>query len=585
MRPLAQQRVFIILLLLACAMLAPAKSASAREAKVLICPFEGNSNEDVSHIQSGIAALLPARVAVTKKITVIDTEAQRPVQPQQGKSIPLSEKLAQAKKLGADYLVTGSITKLGSAISIDAMIADVQRSREPVPVFIQCASLDSLIPEISKLGQTIKQTIEENPAFAAYEPPAPPPAPSRPAPVSGALAAENTGRTKSRAAAAEQPEDVEPPARRSRTNKALEERYIDDPAPMGARNKPGALFASAPVMAEYIRAVPMSCLAAGDVNGDGIKELLVSGGDEIHILRFDGRTLAPIEEIKAAAGARIVHIDTANLNGKGPDEIYVTSFDGRSANSYVLEYKNNEYGSIQNGQPWFFRTVTLPDGKPALLGQDARFNNPFGGDIYSLACDNGTLRAGEKYKIPGGLNVYGFTGADSFGADRLGADIKYLAFTSSMFSPEYSLKIKNAAGKDIWRDTQLALGGTANYFKKFMFADQTEVKEPVPLRIICPPVQPGGKPCIIVGRNVKKGQNLLKQLMNYTQGEVLCLVWGGTGFDVNWRSGYFRNYVADYILEDIDNDGVKELCILSSTGGEAADRAVNKIAIYRQAAF
>ena len=578
MSPSAQQRVFIILLLAACAMLAPGQNASAREARVLICPFEANSKEDVSHIQSGIAALLPARVAVQKKIIVIDTDAQRSVQPQPGKNIPLSDKLAQAKKLGADYLVTGCITKLGSAISIDIKIADVTRSREPAPVFIQCAGLDSLIPEISKLGQTIKQTIEENPAFASYEPPSP--APSRTAPVPAALAAEKTDRTKNRAPAAEQIEDVEPPANRNRSGKTLEERYIGDPAPMGTRNQPGALFASAPVMAEYIRAVPLSCLAAGDVNGDGIRELLVAGGDEIHILRFNGKTLAPLEVIKAATGARIVHIDTANLNGKAPDEIYVTSFDGRSANSYVLEFKNNEYVSIQNGQPWFFRAVALPDDKTVLLGQDARLNNPFGGDIYSLAWDNGTLRPGEKYKLPDGLNVYGFTGAD-----MLGGDMKYLAFTGSLFSPEYSLRIKNAAGKDIWRDTQQALGGTPNFFKKYIFANQTEVREPVPLRIICPPMQSEGKPYVIVGRNVKKGQKLLQQLMNYNQGELLCLVWSGAGFDVNWRSGYFRNHVADYILEDLDNDGSKELCILSSTGGEIADRAVNKITIYRQAVF
>ena len=94
----AQQRVFIILLFAACALLAPNQEVSAREAKVLICLFEVNSNEDVSHIQSGIAALLPARVSVPKKIMVIDTDAQRSLQPQPGKPAPLSERLAQAKK-------------------------------------------------------------------------------------------------------------------------------------------------------------------------------------------------------------------------------------------------------------------------------------------------------------------------------------------------------------------------------------------------------------------------------------------------------------------------------------------------------
>ena len=576
----AQQRVFIILLLAACALLAPNQEVSAREAKVLICLFEVNSNEDVSHIQSGIAALLPARVAVPKKILVIDTDAQRSLQPQPGKPAPLSEKLVQAKKLGADYLVAGSITKLGSAISIDTRIADVQRGGDPIPVFIQCNGLDSLIPEVAKLGQAIRQAIEQNPAFASYEPPAlPSPALSGTAMAPMVHATEKPDRANNITGGKEQPEELDTPAQRLPAAKTSEQRYFRDPAPMVVRNKPGALFASAPVMAEYIRSVPLSCLAAGDVNGDGIKELLAAGGNEVHILRFDGKTLAPLEEIKTETGGRIVHIDTANLNGKAPDEIYVTSFEDRSANSCVLEFKINEYSSILNGQPWFFRAIALPGDKALLLGQDARLNSPFGGDIYSLAWDNGTLARGEKYKLPGGLNVYGFTVADI-----LGGDMKYLAFTTSLFSPEYKLSIMNSKGKAAWRDTQ-SLGGTANFFKKYMFADQTEVREPVPLRIICQAGQPGSKPFVIVARNAKKGQKILKQLMNYTQGELLCLVWNGSDFDVNWRSGYVNGYVSDYIYEDIDNDGLQELCILSVAGDALAERAVNKITIYRQAAF
>lgn len=570
-----QQRTFAILFLAAVCLLAHSPAALAREAKVLIYPFEANSNEDVRHIQSGIAALLPARVAVPEKIIIIDSEAHRYLQPHAGKTEPLSEKLAHAKKLGADYIVAGSITKLGSAISIDTKIADVQRSREPVPVGIQCTGLDSLIPEMAKLGQAIRQTIEENPAFAPFSPPEPsPPAAQRTATVTTIAESADSRGTKNSAPAA-QLEDTDTPAKRPSATNALEERYISDPAPMGTRNLPGALFASVPVTAEYIRALPLSCLAAGDVNGDGVKELIAAGGDEIHILRFDGRKLAPLEQIKARAGEHILHLDAANLTGASADEIYVTCYEGSSANSFILEYKNNDYARIQENLPWFFRVVSLPGAAIRLIGQDAKLNNPFGGSVYQLAWNNGALASGKKCKIPDGTNIYGFTEAE------LGGDMKYLTFTGSVFSPEYSLKAVTAEGKTLWKDQQ-SLGGTPNYFQKLLFANQTEVREPVPLRIIC---QAGARPFAIVARNVKKGQKVLKQLMNYNQGELLCLLWNGGNFDVNWHGGYFRNHVADYILEDMDNDGSKELCILSSTGGGIADRAVNKITVYRQASF
>jgi TolB-like protein len=570
-----QQRFLAILFLSAVCLLMPSPAAIAREAKVLIYTFEANSNEDVSHIQSGIAALLPARVAVPKRIIIIDGDAQRYLQPHAGKPEPLSEKLAHAKKLGADYIVAGSITKLGSAISIDTKIADVQRSMETVPVGIQCTGLDSLIPEMSKLGLAIRRTIEENPAFSSYSPPEQaPPAAQRTAPVTTVAGSANLHETKNNSPAA-QLKDTGMPANQARPDTVREERYISDPAPRGTRNQPGALFASVPITAEYIRSVPLNCLAAGDVNGDGVKELIAAGEDEIHLLRFDGRKLVPLEQIRARPGEHILHLDAANLTGASADEIYVTSYEGNSANSFIIEYKNNDYARIQENLPWFFRVVSRPEAAIRLIGQDAKLNNPFGGSVYQLVWDNGALASGAKYKIPGGTNIYGFTEAE------LGGDMKYLAFTGSVFSPEYSLHAMNAEGKILWKDQQ-SLGGTPNSFQKFLFANQTEVREPVPLRIIC---QTGSRSFVIVARNVKKGQKILKQLMNYNQGELLCLVWNGRDFEENWHGGYFRNHVADYILEDIDNDGTKELCILSSTGGGVADRAINKITVYRQTSF
>ena len=68
--------------------------------------------------------------------------------------------------------------------------------------------------------------------------------------------------------------------------------------------------------------------------------------------------------------------------------------------------------------PWFFRVILPPGGAPFLLGQDARFNNPLGGNIYRLTWDNGTLVSGEKHQLPGGLNIYGFTPAEIGGAAR-----------------------------------------------------------------------------------------------------------------------------------------------------------------------
>jgi TolB-like protein len=559
-----QQRNFCILLIAACALLATAQAASARPARVIITEFDANSAEEMRQIQTGISALLPARIAVEKKITVIDSDAQSALRYRQIKSAPLRERCAFAKALGADYLIAGSITRLGEMISIDSKILDAQNCGEPVPVFIQCAGMNGLIPEINRLGQTIKKTIEENPAFDSYAPAQAPAAAPRRAPAAAMTTSGSPAADRQPAAV---PEDVP-------VQKFSQPRPEPLPVYAAQRGMPGALFAAQPVLIDYIRSIPLQCLAAGDVNGDGTQELLAAGGNEIHVLRCDRGSLVRLDDLKSSTAGRIVHLDTADLNGHPPDEIYVSSFNSRSADSSVLEFKDTAFGTILSSLPWFFRKLAMPDGKPLMIGQDARLNNPFAGNMYSLDWDNGALKAGMPYKIPGGLNVYGFTPADIAGGS-------FLAFSGSMFAPEYSLKILNSDGKQLWRDTQ-SLGGTANFFKKTMFANENELQEPVPLRILYDGGQAGGKPFMLVARNVKRGQKIIKELINYNQGEVLCLVWNGADFDINWRSGYLNGYVADYVLADIDGDGRPELCILSSTGAADGGRAVNKISIYRR---
>jgi hypothetical protein len=52
----------------------------------------------------------------------------------------------------------------------------------------------------------------------------------------------------------------------------------------------------------------------------------------------------------------------------------------------------------------------------------------------------------------------------------------------------------------------------------------------------------------------------------------------------NWSSGFVGDYVTDYVLEDFDNDGEKELYILSVSDEGFLGKAKNKITAFKQAA-
>src|SRR3990170_4014008 len=53
-----------------------------------------------------------------------------------------------------------------------------------------------------------------------------------------------------------------------------------------------------------------------------------------------------------------------------------------------------------------------------------------------------------------------------------------------------------------------------------------------------------------------------KVIRSYDKGEIIDLLWGGNSLEENWRTKKIDGYIADYVVNDIDNDGQKELVIV-----------------------
>jgi outer membrane protein insertion porin family len=129
---------------LACAGLAWA----AEPVKVVVFPFDVFSRQPLEGLEGRLQELVSQSLAA-EGVTTIPVEQVRRVLREAGRPLDLSLARTLAGRLGADYAVYGSLTKLGPRLSLDAKVLDALGMMRPQSVFVEGEGLDEL-PEMSK---------------------------------------------------------------------------------------------------------------------------------------------------------------------------------------------------------------------------------------------------------------------------------------------------------------------------------------------------------------------------------------------------------------------------------------------------
>ena len=136
------------LLLIACLVLTavPAAAQPGPAGKVLILPFALNAADELRSVQASLPQLLVDKLR-TKSVVAVAEAGKGPVQ-----DVAAARKLAVAAK--ADYVVFGSLSKVGEGLSLDARVAKTQGG-EPATVFAAAKNLVGLDAAADELAGKI----------------------------------------------------------------------------------------------------------------------------------------------------------------------------------------------------------------------------------------------------------------------------------------------------------------------------------------------------------------------------------------------------------------------------------------------
>ncbi len=511
-------RAILLCLLLALILTLPSPSITQprnpnKVYKVAILPFMIYSQENLDYLREGINDILTSRIIVEGRIVVIERSLVEQALYEE-KPTRLDEAAATkiGMKIGADYVVLGSITKVGEYISLDARLISITEEKPPLSAFTQHKGIDDVMLKIGDFAQDIGYKILGRRTMAG------------------------------------------------RRGEPGQRRGIEKIGRDSIDYKKSQTFG-----------FEIKGLDIGDVDGDGKNELVVMDKNNLYVFKYDGEKLKLIQKIEQGSEHNFLTLDVADLNHNGHAEIIVTSVVEDDVRSFILEYEEGKFKKITEKAGWFFRVLNHPKEGPILLGQQRGGEGLPVDPIYRMVWKKKSFEKGPKMKFPAKMKfperswptmpemmIFGFTMADIRGKGK--AEVIAL----DRFD---RLNILSEDGKDNWMSGD-RFGGTTNFYdtkKKADLAFRPSDAPPwrvfIPGRILVRDLNRDGIPQIIINKSELSSGKLSERVRTYEKGEIQGLVWEEDGLMADWKTREIKGYIADYQIKDVENDGNDELVV------------------------
>jgi hypothetical protein len=419
-------------------------------------------------------------------------------------------------RVGADYIVLGSLTKIGTYISLDSRLINITEEKPPLTVYTQHKGIDDVMVKIGDFAQDIGYKILGRPAMAGR-----PAEPKRPYLV--------------------QPRRVE-------------------------RIGGGEIgFKQSQTLNFEIKGLDI-----GDVDGDKKNELVIMDRSNLYVFKYDGEKMSLFQKIEAGNENNFLTLDVADLNQNGHAEIIVTSVIEDEVQSFILEYEEGRFRKITEKAGWFFRVLDHPKEGPILLGQQRGAEGLPIDPIYRMVWKKKSFEKGPKMPFPKETNIFGLAMADIRGKG------KPEIITLDKFD---RLNILSEDGKLQWRSSDL-FGGTNNYYDTLKKMNENYYRSPPPFRvyisgrILVRDLNGDGIPQLIINKNEFAGGRTIERAKIYEKADIRCLNWDENELTTNWKTREIKGYIADYQVKDVDNDGDQEL-VVASVGSTFAGEGVS----------
>ena len=470
--------------------------------KVAILPFMIHSEENLDYLREGINDILTSRITVEERVVVMERSVvERALYEEKPMRLDEAAAAKIGMRVGADYVVLGSITKVGEYISLDARLISITEEKPAVTVYTQQKGIDDVMVKIGDFAQDIGYKI--------------------------------LGRSPRAGRSA----DSRRPSRGVRGGiERLDRGSID--------------FKKSQNFGFKIKG-----LDVGDVDGDKKNEVVIMDNNNLYIFKYDGNKLTLFRKIEQGNEHNFLTLDVADLNRNGHAEIIVTSVVEDDVRSFILEYEEGKFKKITEKTNWFLRVLVHPKEGPILLGQRRGSDGLPVDPVYRMVWKKKSFEKGPKMPFPKETNIFGVAMADIRGEG------KPEFITLDRFD---RLNVYSGEGKIMWTSSD-HFGGTDTFYdtkrkKRDDYRDLSPSRVYIPGRVLIKDLNGEGVPQIIVNKN-EQTTRLFEKGRSFETGEIHCLIWDEFELVTDWRTRAVKDYIADFQVKDVDNDGNEDLVV------------------------
>jgi len=473
--------------------------------KVAVLPFLIHSQENLDYLREGIHDILISRITVEGRIVIIERSiVERALYEE--RPMRLDEEAAKkiGMRVGADYIVLGSITKIGDYISLDARLISITEEKPPLGVYTQHKGIDDVMVKIGDFAQDIGFKILGRRAMAGR-----PTGPRHPF--------------------------------------IQREERIGRIGPEGLDYKKSQSFN-----------FEIKGLDVGDVDGDKKNEVVVMDSHNLYIFKSDEDKLSLFQKIEIGFQHNFLTLDVRDVNRNGFAEIIVTSVVEDNLASFILEFEQGKFRKITEKAGWYFRVLEHPNEGPILMGQKMGSDGVFVGRIYKFVWKKKTFERGPKMPFPKETIIFGMTMADLRGDGK-----PHII----LFDQTEHLIVLSPDGKQLWKSSD-RYGGTSNFYdtnkkkpEPYRPHEAPPFRVYIPGRILVRDLDGDGLPEVIVNKNEFKTGTVFSRIRSYEKGAIQNFIWEENGLITNWKTIEIKGYIADYQIKDGQNSGEDQLVV------------------------
>ncbi len=520
--------------------------------RIVFSAFDSSSAGKYAYLSNGIQSMLISRLAAKDGVLVLDrTFSEKELISLKNKQPAVTQ---GSDKTAADYLISGSLYGLKTGLNIQVVLYPFEADKEPLRFESLVKNPENMIADVEQLSLEIAQS-----AFG-YK-----------AVDQGALKTGGEGKGVS-GFVTTHPEA----AYKKSVNAGVVVGAAGSTIQVTAREGKRSV-----TLAKEIRA-----LTTGDIDGDGIDEIIVLIGNTLELYKLDGKKINKVATSSLPPVLECHALNMVDLDKNGRMEIYISSTDGLNISSLIVGWdKEKGFRIITENIPWYIRPILVPGKGWRLAGQkrgSAKTELVKAG-IYLLDLDaQHTPAQGEQLPLPAEINLFDFVFAD---LDGDGA-----AETVAIDKKE-RMKVYNRANELLWVSKK-TFGGSKIYLgpsrgeavntqdRKNFTSDEDAQRELifVPGRLVVADVDNDGRQEIVINENTRMSTSFFDKIRIYNDGVIVGLTWDGAALNEAWRTGTFKGYIAGFGFSAVSTSGA--VGSNGKTDGKKTDNQKTTVGLY-----